>query len=297
MIVDQNSLRKIVEGQLLRMEGNAFQDCMDRLGLELYPGDYQPVRAAGPKGDTKNDGYCPKARIFFAAHATRGERIERTKAKIRGDLEGCFREHRDVKVWRFLTNDTLPGEIDQFIDNELRPRHPGVTIEVWGLKRLADVISKLSRVQVDRIIDVVPVDDEPVLEVVVLKLITTGRDLWPILSGCLGWLPHEEPDHCTDEEQDLIDGAIQSFRDWSEISDDVEAISRSSVRDAQRNITAILDELAEHKLALYAATTDNYPLTGGPSPFLGTVAIFRIARLTGADDSPPNGPMQENAGS
>jgi hypothetical protein len=51
--VDQNSLRKLVEGQLLRVEGNAFQDCMDRLGLELYPGDYQPVRAAGPRGDTK----------------------------------------------------------------------------------------------------------------------------------------------------------------------------------------------------------------------------------------------------
>ncbi|MFF3327710.1 hypothetical protein [Streptomyces sp. NPDC002889] len=132
--MDLNSLRKLVEGQLLRMEGNAFQDCMDRLGLELHPGDYQPVRAAGPKGDTKNDGYCPKARVFFAAHATRGERIDKTKAKIRGDLEGCLQEHRDVNVWRFLTNGTLPGEVDQFIDNELRPRYRGVTIEVWGLR-------------------------------------------------------------------------------------------------------------------------------------------------------------------
>lgn len=139
--VDQNSLRKLVEGQLLRLEGSAFQDCMDRLGLELYPGDYQPVRAAGPKGDTKNDGYCPKARVFFAAHATRGERIDKTKAKIRGGLEGCLHEHRDVKVWRFLTNDTLPGEVDQFIDNELRPRYRDVTVEVWGIKTLADEIS------------------------------------------------------------------------------------------------------------------------------------------------------------
>ncbi|MFD3709298.1 hypothetical protein [Streptomyces sp. NPDC058677] len=117
--VDQKSLRKLVEGQLLRLEGNAFQDCMDRLGLELYPGDYQPVRAAGPKGDTKNDGYCPKARVFFAAHATRCARIDKTKAKIRGDLEGCLQEHRDARVWRFLTNDTVPGEIDQFINGEL----------------------------------------------------------------------------------------------------------------------------------------------------------------------------------
>ncbi|MFF7975394.1 hypothetical protein [Streptomyces sp. NPDC007905] len=276
--MDHNSLRKLVEGQLLRLEGNAFQDCMDRLGLELYPGDYQPVRAAGPKGDTKNDGYCPKARVFFAAHATRGERIDKTKAKIRSDLEGCLQGHRDVKVWRFLTNDTLPGEVDQFIDNELRPLHQGVTIEVWGIKRLADEISKLKRVQVDRITDVVTTDDELAFDVVVLDHMETGRDLWPILSGCLGWLPHEEPDDCTDEEQDLIDSAVQSFRDWSDISGDIE-FSRSSVRDAQRSLTAILEELTEKGLALYAGAKDNYPLTGGPSPFLGTVAIFRIARV------------------
>jgi hypothetical protein len=284
--VDQNSLRKLVEGQLLRLEGNAFQDCMDRLGLELYPGDYQPVRAAGLKGDTKNDGYCPKVRVFFAAHATRGERIDKTKAKIRGDLEGCLKEHRDVQVWRFLTNDTMPGEVDQFIDNELRPLYPGVTIEVWGLKTLAAEISKLKHEQVDRIIDVITVD-EPEFEVVVLDHMKTGRDLWPVLSGCLGWLPHEEPDDCTDDEQDLIDSAIQTFRDWSDISGDIE-FSRSSVRDAQRSVSAILKDLSEKKLALYAATADNYPLTGGPSPFLGTVAIFRIVRVA-SEQPPPSG--------
>ncbi|WP_319283802.1 hypothetical protein [Streptomyces ipomoeae] len=286
-VVDQNSLRKLVEGQLLRLEGNAFQDCMDRLGRELYPSDYQPVRAAGPKGDTKNDGYCPKARVFFAAHATRGERIDKTKAKIRGDLEGCLNEHRDVRVWRFLTNDTLPGEVDQFIDNELRPLYPGVTIEVWGLKTLADEISKPKKEQVDRIIDVITVD-EPAFQVVLLDHMKTGRDLWPILSGCLGWLPHEEPDDCTDEEQDLIDSAVQAFQDWSDVSGDIE-FSRSSVRDAQRSITAILEELAEKKLALFAATKDDYPLTGGPSPLLGTVAIFRITRVTSTDGIPTNG--------
>ncbi|MFJ9590906.1 hypothetical protein [Streptomyces acidicola] len=92
-------LRKLVEGQLLRMEGNAFEECMDRLGLELRPGDYQPLRAAGPKGDTKNDGYCPKARVF-----------PRRRSAV--FLEGCLQEHRDVDVWRFLTNDMLPGEVD-----------------------------------------------------------------------------------------------------------------------------------------------------------------------------------------
>ncbi|GGS00576.1 hypothetical protein GCM10010284_37010 [Streptomyces rubiginosohelvolus] len=63
----------------------------------------------------------------------------------------------------------------------------------------------------------------------------------------------------------------------TDISGDIE-FSRASVRDAQRSLTAILEQLAEKKLALYSAAKDNYPLTGGPSPLLGTVTIFRIIR-------------------
>ncbi|MFE7172287.1 hypothetical protein [Streptomyces sp. NPDC057616] len=277
--MDQNSLRKLVEGQLLRLEGNAFQDCMDRLGLELYPDDYQPVRAAGPKGDAKNDGYCPKARVFFAAHATRGERIDKTKAKIRSDLEGCLQEHREVRVWRFLTNDTLPGEVDQFIDNELRLRYRGVTIEVWGLKTLAAEISKLKREQVDRIIDVITVD-EPEFDVVFLRHMKTGRDLWPILSASQAWMPPVEPDDCTDDEQDLIDGVIQTFIDWLEISEDVE-ISRSGVRDAQRGINELLQELQDKGLVLYSGTGDS----GNRWAVRLPMAIFKVDRVPSTDPS------------
>ncbi|WP_274563700.1 hypothetical protein [Streptomyces spiramyceticus] len=289
--MDHNSLRKLVEGQLLRLEGNAFQDCMDRLGLELYPSDYQPVRAAGPKGDTKNDGYCAKARVFFAAHATRGERIDKTKAKIRGDLEGCLQEHRNVRVWRFLTNDTLPGEVDQFIDNELRPLHPAVIIEVWGLKMLADEISKLKREQVDRIIDVISAaEPRPKLpekpQVVQLSHMQTGRDLWPILSISLAWLPAVEPDGCTEEEEDLIDGVVQTFTDWLEISGDVEARSRAAVRDAQRGITELLNELKAKNLAVYSGTIDDHPIGDSASPILVSMAIFKIVRVTSEQPSP-----------
>ncbi|MET7554011.1 hypothetical protein ABZS72_07355 [Streptomyces albidoflavus] len=101
--------------------------------------------------------------MFFAVHATRGERIDKTKAKIRSDLEGCLHEHLDVKVCRFLTNETLPGEVDLFIDNELRPLYRGVTVEVRGLKRLADEISKLKREQIDRIIDVITVASQSLM--------------------------------------------------------------------------------------------------------------------------------------
>ncbi|MGV9849949.1 hypothetical protein ACWDWU_14420 [Streptomyces sp. NPDC003442] len=274
--MDHNSLRKLVEGQLLRLEGNAFQDCMDRLGLVLHPGDYQPVRAAGPKGDTKNDGYCPRDRVFFAAHATRGERIDKTKAKIRSDLDGCLREHRDVKVWRFLTNDTLPGEVDQFIDNELRPAHRDITIEVWGLKNLTEEICKFPQKQVERIIDVVFEEVQPdpnAVQVVQLSHIKSGRDLWPILSSCEAWMPPVETNDCTRDEQDLIDSAIQTFIDYLEISGDVE-ISRSGVRDAQRGIDELLEELRSKGLVLYSGTGDS----GSSLTIRVPVAIFKIVR-------------------
>ncbi|MFI9102288.1 hypothetical protein ACIGXA_17355 [Streptomyces fildesensis] len=136
--------------------------------------------------------------MFFAAHATRGESITKTKAKIRGDLEGCLQHHRDVFVWRFLTNDTLTGEIDQFIDNELRPlelrrHHRGV-----GLKTLADEICKLHRKQIGKIIDIISAaepkpkpPEKP--QVVQLRHMTTGRDIWPVFSASAAWMPSVEP--------------------------------------------------------------------------------------------------------
>lgn len=132
------TLRKIVENHIATLEGNGFQDLCDRLCMKLFPDDYTPVRAAGPKGDRKNDGYCPKARTFFAAHATRGEALQKTKDKIKSDLEGCLMHHTDVVTWIFLTNDTLPGDVEAYVDEELRSMYPGPTIETWGHKRISE---------------------------------------------------------------------------------------------------------------------------------------------------------------
>jgi len=137
------ALRRIVEDHIRTLEGNAFQDFCDRLCMKLYPDDYTPVRAAGPKGDMKNDGYCPKARIFFAAHATRGEPFHKTKAKITSDLEGCLGKHADVGTWTYLTNDTLAGEVEAHVD-DLRRAHSNVTIEVWGHKRIAERVCRFA---------------------------------------------------------------------------------------------------------------------------------------------------------
>lgn len=251
------------------------------IGSAYYctPATTSPYVPCGPKGDAKNDGYCPKARVFFAAHATRGERIDKTKAKIRSDLDGCLREHRNVKVWRFLTNDTLPGEVDQFIDNILRPAHRDITIEVWGLTNLSNEICKLPKKQIERIIDVIFEEARPdsnTPQIVQLGPIKSGRDLWPILSVSEAWMPPVEPDDCTSDEQDLIDSVIQTFIDWLEISDDVE-ISRSGVRDAERSIDELLRDLQSKGFTLYSGTGD----TGNRWPTRLPMAIFKIAREAG----------------
>jgi len=137
--MDNATLRKIIEDRLANIRGDAFKDLCDRLCMKFYPDDYTPVRAGGPKGDTKMDGYCPKAKIYFAAHATRGETTRSTKKKIKSDLEGCLEKHKDVKKWIYLTNDTLLGEIEKFVE-ELRTEHPNVSIETWGHKKITEKI-------------------------------------------------------------------------------------------------------------------------------------------------------------
>jgi hypothetical protein len=169
--MDQNSIRKIIEDRITALEGFAFQDFCDRLGLVLYPGDYTPVRAGGKTGDDKNDGYCPKARVFFQAHATRGEEISDTKAKVKKDLAGCVAKHRDIKHWIYLTNIPLIGTIETFID-DLRPSYPKITIETWDRKKIARTISNLSLKEVEYILDInlTPVskltNDHPTVDII-----------------------------------------------------------------------------------------------------------------------------------
>ena len=147
------TLRRIVEDHIANLAGDEFQNFCDRLCMKLYPDDYTAVRAGGPKGDMKNDGYCPKARIFFAGHATRGEAIAKTKENIKSDLQGCLENHPDVVKWVYLTNDTLVGEVETYVD-ELRKDHPAVTVETWGHKRTSQKIgSTFSQSEAEEIIN------------------------------------------------------------------------------------------------------------------------------------------------
>jgi tetratricopeptide (TPR) repeat protein len=149
--MDNATLRKIIEDRIFNLDGNSFQDLCDQLCLKLYHDDYTPVRAGGRKGDTKMDGYCPKAKIYFAAHATRGEKSSATRRKIKSDLEGCLKKHKDVKKWIYLTNDTLLGDVEQFVE-ELRRQHTDLVIETWGHKKITEKILEFEESEINVII-------------------------------------------------------------------------------------------------------------------------------------------------
>lgn len=143
---------KIIDDYIKSIEYYYFQDFCDRLLLTLYPKEYIPVRAGGRNGDMKNDGYCYASRIFFQAHATRGESAKQTKDKIESDLNGCVQNWSDVKKFIYITNDTLIGEVENHIDS-LRRKFPEIIIETWGYKRLTSEIKKLDLEKIEFVID------------------------------------------------------------------------------------------------------------------------------------------------
>ena len=150
--MNKSDIAKLVEDNIKSIDSHLFQDFCDRLLLKLFPNDFTPVRAGGSHGDMKNDGYCYLDRIFFQAHASRGESAVRIKKKIETDLKGCLEKQQDVKTFIYLTNDTLIGENENFIDG-LRKIH-NIKIETWGHKKLADKISDIKEISdIEYIID------------------------------------------------------------------------------------------------------------------------------------------------
>lgn len=143
---------KIIDDYIKSIDYYNFQDFCDRLLLTLFPNDYTPVRAGGRNGDMKNDGYCYLSRIFFQAHATRGESARNTKKKIKEDLIGSLEKWNDVKEFIYITNDTLIGEVENFVD-QLRLEFPEITIRTWSQKILIEKIRGLDIKDVEHIID------------------------------------------------------------------------------------------------------------------------------------------------
>ena len=76
-------------------------------------------------------------------------------------------------------------------------------------------------------------DDGPTLATVM----RSGNDLWPLISRAFGW-QLGMPEGLSEDEEDLVDSALQAITDGCDISTDVELQGLRSVREAKRSMTA-----------------------------------------------------------
>ncbi len=152
-------IRRIIEDRIKSLNGDNFQDFCDRLCIKLFPNDYTTVRDGGIHGDDKNDGYCPKTKIFFQAHATVGETATKTKNKIATDLSGCLKKHPELKKWIYLTNNTPIGEVHTFVQG-LRKKYSQTEIEIWDHKIISEKVSVFGHIDIESIIGISFTNDQ-----------------------------------------------------------------------------------------------------------------------------------------
>ena len=121
---------------------------------------------------------------------------------------------------------------------------------------------------------IIPDPDAP--KKVILRRMETGRDLWDVLSPALAF-QFEEPENCTDDQEDLLLGTFDTFKDWGEISGDL--VSLVEIRDAQRSLKALLTQLEEAGFVVVAGTQRKL-ITGGVQPSEGwTIAVIRAMKV------------------
>lgn len=108
----------------------------------------------------------------------------------------------------------------------------------------------------------------------VATVMRCGDDLWTLFGGALGWQVGM-PEGLTDEEEDLIDSAVQTFTDWCDISSEVEVQSFRAMRDAKRSLTSELNELAQAGFLVLAGQRQAAFAGGG---LIGLCLVLEVVR-------------------
>lgn len=130
--------------------GAAFQDLFSDLMEAARPGKFIRVRAAGPTGDLKCDGYCLDTGELFQVYAPRN--VETTLAdmvaKTKADFAGALAHWRDkLKKWVFVHND-VDGQRAERVQAlaELAAAHPTIEFAHWSKSELEGLVLGLDSV-------------------------------------------------------------------------------------------------------------------------------------------------------
>ncbi|WP_174188565.1 hypothetical protein [Nocardia barduliensis] len=123
---------------------------------------------------------------------------------------------------------------------------------------------------------------------VVLPRITTGKQAWNVVHKSHGYmLESPDEDEASAEACDSADVFLTSARDWGEVSLEVEDQGRTGIREAERSMRELLDELSSHNLVAFGASVDMV-LRGGGGPdsdWKTAVIVVRPKEAVGDIDS------------
>ena len=146
------------ENAFLRERGKAFETLFARIMAHAFPGDFQPVRPYGPKGDLKCDGFRASDGTVFQCYAPDAMKLEPLLAKVDEDFAGAL-VHWTTKMlrWEFVHNDCrgLPAEAVKKLA-ALNAANPNVALAVWGEAELRLIAMSLALHQLEDLFGAVP---------------------------------------------------------------------------------------------------------------------------------------------
>ena len=146
------------EATFLRQRGTSFETFFARAMAHGFPGDFEPVRPYGPKGDLKCDGYRPSDGTVFQSYAPDSTKLVDLLHKIDEDFHGAVAHWGDkMRRWEFVHNDVrgLPAEAVRTLA-ELRQAHPNIEIAVLGEAEMRRVVMGLQPHQLEDLFGTVP---------------------------------------------------------------------------------------------------------------------------------------------
>lgn len=148
------------ENAFLRERGKAFETLFARIMAHAHPGDFQPVRPYGPRGDLKCDGYRASDGTVFQCYAPDSMKVDPLVAKIDEDFNGAV-GHWAAKMrrWEFVHNDVrgLAAEAVQKLA-DLGMSNPSVALAVCGEAELRSIVMGLALHQLEDLFGTVPSD-------------------------------------------------------------------------------------------------------------------------------------------
>jgi hypothetical protein len=146
------------ENAFLRERGKAFETLFARIMAHAFPGDFQPVRPYGPKGDLKCDGFRASDGTVFQCYAPDAMKLEPLLAKVDEDFAGAL-VHWTTKMlrWEFVHNDSrgLPAEAVKKLA-ALNAANPNVALAVCGEAELRLIAMSLALHQLEDLFGAVP---------------------------------------------------------------------------------------------------------------------------------------------